>query len=99
MGRELPRHLREGIHKVESDIDEQDRHDDELECDLEGQRLAVIERFGERIEDGLDDFDAFVDLAPEPAQAQPAAEPAVEADGPPVGQVAVGVRERTFDQR
>ena len=31
----------------------------------------------------LDDLDAFVDLGSEPAEAQPAAEPAIEANGSP----------------
>ncbi len=72
----------------------------ELERDLEGQRLEVIERFRERIEDRFDDLDAFVDLAPE-ATARPSrrAEPAIE---PATGlarrsEVAAGLVERAFE--
>jgi hypothetical protein len=82
-----------GIHKVEADIEEQHRDDEELECDLEGERLRAVERLREGVEDRFNHLDAFVDLAPESIESEPAIEP----DGLPGGVVAARICERAFE--
>ena len=85
------------IHEVKPDIEQQQRDDDELECDLKSQRLEMIERFLERIEDRFNHFDTLVDLGPEAIEAQVPAEPAIDCGGGRRRQVAARICKRPFD--
>ena len=83
--------------EIESDIEQQHSHDDELERDLEGQRLKVIERFLEGIENRLDHIDALIDFATPAVEAEPGFENAVQSDWTARGKMAAGVRERALE--
>ncbi len=66
--------------EVEDDVDEQHGDDDELDHDLEEQGLGVVERFGEGIEDGLDDLDSLIDQATTSHETEPGCECAMDPD-------------------